>query len=693
VLWGCRVPACPVRMTRLSTSLLAIAALVSCCTAEVVDVQPPTNDAPTTFLKDCPRWVVDTTQAVWSPDQPAEAVNRSLHEYFYEGWTSISNFGRRLVGMKALEELVWSTKRAFPDLRIHVTDAFCVGNDVDGYKTVMPDILSGTNTGPSFVGPATDRRATWAGIAVCYVNRVGGRWKYVAEWVVHDELAMFAQLGLMNVNGVALNDKPDSLAAMLNSAADQPSWGWTPREAEGFTNSTPFLVNNATGLLASEATVPSNETLPHGLPTPEGKAIVQRMDLILSQHLHCYDWESWETVMEPFFQRDFVYDTIKGLDPGHFIGLHDWFYGEHVPWNNAFAPVHFTQCIFVGEEASGSTTTYATAHWRQVLGSTRVPPTNSTVRVRISDYYILKEGRININWMMLDIADLLRQADRRVLPRAHLPDDGWYQPPRAMEGVPAPVSAFTPVHLREKTRAVVLRLLQAEWRYTPTGEYARMLAEVSDSAVTGALSAVGRVQLPDMRSLWADGMRFYGPSGVGFAQSYDEYTTHVLLPLHVAFSDAAFDLDVLSCEGNFCGAHGHLRGVHSGCFAGQPATMRRVSVRVGLHWHVVNGQVQDGYWMTDMPALFEQFGVDLFERALSGAALPPQCAPLELPGQGLRDTPAAPKPLAPWHLFIVLLMLVAVASFAGGFAVARFGSGTRRSSALQKFEPPLLEKV
>ena len=35
---------------------------------------------------------------------------------------------------------VWTTKRAFPDLKIHITDSFCVGNDVDGYKTTMPDV-------------------------------------------------------------------------------------------------------------------------------------------------------------------------------------------------------------------------------------------------------------------------------------------------------------------------------------------------------------------------------------------------------------------------------------------------------------------------------------------------------------------------------------------------------------------------
>ena len=96
-------------------------------------LQPPTRDAPATFLPDCAKWVIDTTDAVWRPDRSAADVNRSLEEYFYEQWESTSN-GRYFRGMDTLKKLVWDTKRAFPDLKIHITDAFCVGNDVDGYK-------------------------------------------------------------------------------------------------------------------------------------------------------------------------------------------------------------------------------------------------------------------------------------------------------------------------------------------------------------------------------------------------------------------------------------------------------------------------------------------------------------------------------------------------------------------------------
>lgn len=152
-------------------------------------LNPPTAGAPATFLADCAAWVINSTDAVWRPDATAAEVNRSLEAYFYRDWASLGSRGVRARGMAALKDQVWRTRRAFPDLAIHITDAFCAGNDVDGYKTAMPDVLTGTNRGPSGYGPATGRRAAYNGIAVTYVQRVRGRWQYIAEWVVHDECA------------------------------------------------------------------------------------------------------------------------------------------------------------------------------------------------------------------------------------------------------------------------------------------------------------------------------------------------------------------------------------------------------------------------------------------------------------------------------------------------------------------------
>lgn len=130
--------------------------------------------------------------------------------------------------------------------------------------------------------------------------------------------------------------------------------------------------------------------------------------------------------------------------------------------------------------------------------------------MRICDFYRMDGSRIAYNWMMLDVADFMRSSGRRVLPHsAALPDDGTFLPPRAMDGVPAPLSAYVgglPASASTKeARRVAHALLVAEWGYhDPNGA--------------------------DMHSagLWHEhDMVFYGPSGVGLAKGYEQYRRHV----------------------------------------------------------------------------------------------------------------------------------------------------------------------
>ena len=72
------------------------------------------------------------------------------------------------------------------------------------------------------------------------------------------------------------------------------------------------------------------------------------MDEIISDHIKVYDFEPWAKLLRRFWTPSFVYDTVAGLgSASRTVGLHDWFYGEHVKWNDAFSPVHFTQACSV----------------------------------------------------------------------------------------------------------------------------------------------------------------------------------------------------------------------------------------------------------------------------------------------------------------------------------------------------------
>jgi hypothetical protein len=148
---------------------------------------------PQTF--DACGFVIRSTDEIWNL---RGNVDEAIEKYFHEDYVDAGSWGHRIVGKKALRQAVLAEMRGFPDLQIHITDCVCKGNDIDGYKCAMPDILAGTNTGPSAYGPATGKFARWTGMVESMVkkNIKTGQWQYVAEWGVHDEWALIQQLGL-----------------------------------------------------------------------------------------------------------------------------------------------------------------------------------------------------------------------------------------------------------------------------------------------------------------------------------------------------------------------------------------------------------------------------------------------------------------------------------------------------------------
>lgn len=240
--------------------------------------------------------------------------------------------------------------------------------------------------------------------------------------------------------------------------------------------------------------------------------------------------------------------------------------------------------IFVGDTDTASTTTYGTARMQADFG--RIKNTRKMTSIRICDFYRIKGSRIAYNWMMLDMVDLMLQAGYRVLPKAPLREQ-WVQPPNTMDGIPAPLSRVTTPEESAASRALVTSILHKEW---------------------GDRDASG--------SMWAQDMVWYGPVGFGIAKGVDSYLAHFLTPLHQAFSNTHLQVDVLSCQGKFCGAHGYLHGVHTGEWLGEKPTGKNVALRFGMHWHVdlEAGKAVEGYAMFDLPAAFMQMGVNLYDR-------------------------------------------------------------------------------
>jgi len=115
---------------------------------------------------------------------------------------------------------------------------------------------------------------------------------------------------------------------------------------------------------------------------------------------------------------------------------------------------------------------------------------------------------------------------------------------------------------------------------------------------------------------WEESMTWYGSTGLGMATSKEEYYQYILKPWRTAFTDRHVDIEVLTCEGAYCGVSGWLSGTHSGEWLGEAASGKEIRVRFGFHYRidVAGGRVPEGYAMFDLPGAFIQFGVDLYSR-------------------------------------------------------------------------------
>ena len=150
----------------------------------------------------------------------------------------------------------------------------------------MPDILIGTNTGPSAYGPPTGKRVRYSGTAVCYVQKVKGRWVYVSEWLLHDEWALISQLGLSNLTQIPHPPLDDHLH---DCTANTPGFGWTPPADVSNISMQEDMESSLVKVLGEQGEDEGN-AVPVSVPPvepddPAAKAVVKRMDEIIADHV------------------------------------------------------------------------------------------------------------------------------------------------------------------------------------------------------------------------------------------------------------------------------------------------------------------------------------------------------------------------------------------------------------------------
>jgi len=339
--------------------------------------------------------------------------------------------------------------------------------------------------------------------------------------------------------------------------------------------------------LAKETKLWEPQMLPSYASEPLAKSAVRKFDQYLMLQA-AFDTPEVKTKnVEQWLAPDFVYETVAF---GESRTPKGWCQdGEESQFRKTFNMSAFSQMLFFGTDKMATTTSYGNVFW--AAGFRGIPAAKKWTYFRVTDFYWARKtspstAQIYYNFMMIDFADLLRRVGYPVVPPAALPE-GLVMTAHTNDGVPAPLSVVAATRDSKAAKAVAEKAIQEDW--------------------------VGQGLEPKS---WSPDLIFWGPGGIGHAQGREQYQKFVLEPFRAAFADRAANIDIFDCEGNYCGAFGHITGRHVGTWLGLEPTQKSVAIRFAMHWRIVDGLVEEGWLIWDLPGLFQQVGVDFWGRAL-----------------------------------------------------------------------------
>ena len=220
-----------------------------------------------------------------------------------------------------------------------------------------------------------------------------------------------------------------------------------------------------------------------------------------------------------------------------------------------------------------------------------IPATGDKVSIRWGEFCCVAGGQITEIYFMIDMVDLMQQAGHSVLPPAR-GADGMYPAPAAGDGVldgsvDPNQSALTLAHIR------------------------RFIYDGLNAFDEDDLSSMG------MADWFHENARWYGPGGIGACLSFKEFEDLHQAPWLVAFPDREVqDLDAIIAEGAYSAAPGYagVLATHTGPYLDQPATGNQIQFNGLDWWKQVDGKYVENWVFVDMVHLFDQFGVNLFDR-------------------------------------------------------------------------------
>ncbi len=218
-----------------------------------------------------------------------------------------------------------------------------------------------------------------------------------------------------------------------------------------------------------------------------------------------------------------------------------------------------------------------------------IPANGGTVKFRYGEFCRIRDGKIHEIRFLVDLPDLIRQADRAILPTSY-GRDMWIPGPLAGDGL-------RPADVDEAESEATLALVEA--------------------MIFGGLNKYDQKhqESQGLERFWPEDMVWHGPVGIGSAYGMEEFLCNAQGPIVGAFPDRkGVGHQARIAEGIYAASTGwpSLVGTHRGEFLGWQPTGRQVGWNIMDFWRREGEFLSENWVLIDLIDAALQSGVELY---------------------------------------------------------------------------------
>ena len=244
---------------------------------------------------------------------------------------------------------------------------------------------------------------------------------------------------------------------------------------------------------------------------------------------------------------------------------------------------------FEGHDWVASTGEFVGSFVEDWLG---IPANGQSVKFRYGEFCRVNDGKIDEIRLLVDLPDLIRQADRAILPSS-FGHDIWIPGPLAGDGV-----SLEPGDPEDSDKTLAL----------------------VEDMIFGGLNKYDQKSQDSqgLERFWSADMIWHGPVGIGFSYGMDEFKRHAQGPIVAAFPDRkGVGHQARIAEGVFAASTGwpSLVGTHQNEFMGWAPTQQKIGWDIMDFWRRDGQLLRENWVLIDLVHGALQSGVELY-RAL-----------------------------------------------------------------------------